>query len=48
MNNPKDTDQTKALQPRFGRLLVVCMLAVLFCGWLVWFATNYLSDCCGP
>jgi hypothetical protein len=33
---------------RFGRLLAVCLLAVAFCGWLVWFALTYLPDCCGP
>ncbi len=35
-------------KPRFGRLLLVCVLAVAFCGWLVWFAMTYLTDCCGP
>ncbi len=35
-------------KPRFGRLLLVCLLAIAFCGWLVWFATTYLPDCCGP
>jgi hypothetical protein len=38
----------KEIQPRFGRLLVVCALAVVFCGALVWFAGTYLVDCCGP
>lgn len=33
---------------RFGRLLAVCLLAIAFCGWLVWFALTYLPDCCGP
>jgi hypothetical protein len=33
---------------RFGRLLAICLLAILFCGWLVWFAMTYLPDCCGP
>lgn len=33
---------------RFGRLLAVCLLAVVFCGWLVWFALTYMPDCCGP
>lgn len=33
--------------PRFGRLLLVCVLAVAFCGALVWLSVNYLSDCCG-
>ena len=41
-------DEQPEQQPRFGRLLVVCLLAVAFCGWLVWFSINYLSDCCGP
>ena len=34
--------------PRFGRLLLVCVLAVAFCGWLVSFTVNYLPNCCGP
>jgi hypothetical protein len=33
---------------RFGRLLLVCLAAVAFCGWLVWFVMTYLPDCCGP
>ncbi len=37
-----------AKEPRFGRLLIVCLLAVAFCGGLVWFALTYLPDCCGP
>jgi hypothetical protein len=37
-----------AIKAHFGRLLAACGLAVIFCGWLVWFATTYLSDCCGP
>jgi hypothetical protein len=36
------------ITPRFGRLLSVCVVAVLFCGGLVWFASTYLLDCCGP
>ncbi len=35
-------------KPRFGRLLVVCLLAIAFCGWLVWFSVNYLPDWVGP
>jgi hypothetical protein len=34
--------------PRFGRLLLVCALAVAFCIFTVWFASTYLTDCCGP
>ncbi len=40
--------ERKEYQPRFGRLLAVCALAVAFCGFLVWFASTYLRDCCGP
>jgi hypothetical protein len=39
---PPPSDST----PRFGRLLLVCFAAVLFCGVLVWFVGNYLQDCC--
>ena len=38
----------KEIKPRFGLLLVVCFAAVIFCGILVWFASTYLLDCCGP
>ena len=38
----------REIKPRFGRLLSVCVIAVLFCGGLVWFAGTYLLDCCGP
>ncbi|MEO8542923.1 MAG: hypothetical protein ABJA49_12085 [Betaproteobacteria bacterium] len=41
-------DPAPAPKLRFGRLLLVCLLAVIFCGWLVWFAMTYLPDCCGP
>ena len=33
---------------RFGRLLLVCLAAIAFCGGLVWFSLTYLPDCCGP
>jgi hypothetical protein len=32
----------------FGRLLLVCAVAAVFCGVLVWFATTYLRNCCAP
>ncbi len=32
----------------FGRLLLVCALAAVFCGVLVWFATTYMRNCCAP
>lgn len=44
-----DTDEDKQVEeqePRFGRLLGVCVAAVLFCGLLVWIAGTFLSDCC--
>lgn len=44
----RDTQGRKEYKPRFGRLLAVCGLAVVFCGFLVWFASTYLRDCCGP
>jgi hypothetical protein len=47
-DSQQDNDKVKEYQPRFGRLLFVCGLAVAFCGWLVWFASTYLTDCCGP
>ncbi len=47
-NTPTEPTPRKEYQPRFGRLLLVCALSVIFCGWLVWFASTYLPDCCGP
>jgi len=29
--------------PKFGRLLIVLLLIVLFCGVLTWFAETYLG-----
>jgi len=29
--------------PKFGRLLIVLLLVVLFCGALTWFAEKYLA-----
>jgi len=29
--------------PKFGRLLIVLLLVVLFCGVLTWFAERYLG-----
>ena len=38
----------KDSKPRFGRLLLVCALAVAFCGFTVWFASTYMLNCCAP
>jgi len=48
MDTQEAAPARKEYQPRFGRLLLVCGLAVVFCGGLVWFASTYLRDCCGP
>ena len=48
MENAESDCPRKEYTPRFGRVLVACGLAVIFCGWLVWFASTYLTDCCGP
>jgi hypothetical protein len=29
--------------PKFGRLLIILLLVVLFCGVLTWFAEKYLG-----
>lgn len=35
--------------PRFGRLLLVCLLAVALCGALVWYSVHHgLPDWFGP
>lgn len=36
------------LEPRFGWLLLACLFVAVFCGFMVWFASTYLTDCCGP
>jgi hypothetical protein len=35
-------------EPKFGRLLLVCLAVAVFCGFLVWFTSTYMADCCGP
>jgi hypothetical protein len=49
-NTPSNSPQDASTVPpaRFGRLLAVCLLAIAFCGGLVWFSMTYLPDCCGP
>ncbi len=41
-------NETEDIQPRFGRLLLACAFAVFTCGLMVWVASTYLTDCCGP
>ena len=48
MTTEKQPDPIQTHTPRFGRLLVVLFAAIFFCGWLVWFSSTYLLDCCGP
>jgi hypothetical protein len=36
------------IEPRFGLLLLVCLFVAVFCGFMGWFVTTYLTDCCGP
>jgi hypothetical protein len=36
------------IEPRFGRLLIACLFVAVFCGVMVWLASTYLTDCCGP
>jgi hypothetical protein len=44
------TDQqastSRDIKPRFGRLLFVCALSVVFCGVLVYLMGDIFSDCC--
>jgi hypothetical protein len=35
-------------EPSFGILLLVCLAVAIFSGVMVWFASTYLTDCCGP
>lgn len=39
-------EQRPEIPPRFGRLLVACALAVVFCGVLVYFMSNSFANCC--
>jgi len=48
MGNSQSDVKRKEYKLHFGRLVLVCFAAVAFCGWLVWFASTYLTDCCGP
>ena len=41
-----ERDDDSRDSPRFGRLVLVCLASVLFCGVLVWFMTSHLQDCC--
>lgn len=34
------------LEPRFGRLLVVCLASVVLCGFLVWLMGDVFTNCC--
>ena len=36
----------KPVVPRFGRLFAVCLVALVFCGFLVWLMGERFSDCC--
>jgi hypothetical protein len=46
--DPTPPDARPEYKPRFGRLLLACGIAVIFCGVLVWFASTYLTNCCAP
>ena len=41
MGNEIDKDKGS---PKFGRLLIVCLLAVVFCGLLTWVMGAYFPD----
>lgn len=46
MSYMEEHEPRKEQEPRFGRLLAVCVAVVVFCGVLVWFSGTYLQDCC--
>jgi len=48
MNDDQKKPDYKEPTPRFGRLLAVCAAAAVFCGFMVWFATTYMGNCCAP
>ena len=48
MTTPDKEEPVKEIIPRFGLLVAVCFASLIFCGFLVWFASTYLRDCCGP
>jgi len=43
-----ETPSDRAPGLHFGRLLLACASAAVFCGVLVWFATTYMRNCCAP
>lgn len=45
MNEPR-SKPPKEITPRFGRLLVACVLAVVFCGVLVYLMGDVFTSCC--
>lgn len=46
MSETQDPNPRKEITPRFGRLLLVCGAAVIFCGLLVWLMGDLFSECC--
>jgi len=47
MTPPRQTSHNaRSDDPKFGRLLAVCGLAVVFCGVLVWLMADVFTECC--
>ena len=42
----QNKEAPKEITPRFGRLLIVCALSVIFCGALVYFMSDMFASCC--
>jgi hypothetical protein len=40
------SDKPTDITPRFGRLLLACVLSVIFCGVLVYLMSTLFADCC--
>lgn len=46
MREGRDHTAEAPIIPRFGRLVVACFAALIFCGVLVWLMGDFFSDCC--
>ena len=41
-----DSTKVKEREPRFLLLVIVCLAVVLLCGFLAWFTSTFMSNCC--
>lgn len=46
MNDVEKSTAPQELTPHFGRLLLVCLAAIILCGLLVLLMSDQFADCC--